>query len=48
MIKWMKYINAMHSPEGPQHYTNSDLSSGRLKRKLTEEDNLQVICHHPS
>lgn len=21
MIKWMKCINAMHSPEGPQHYT---------------------------
>lgn len=34
MIKWMKYVKAMPSPEGAQHKNNLDVPSGCLERKL--------------
>lgn len=41
MIKWMKNIKAMPSPEGVQHENNVDLPSGSLERKLMGEGRLE-------
>lgn len=46
MIKWMEYIKAMHSPEGPNTRTLGSALWGASK-EVKEEDNLQGTAPSP-